>query len=961
MTAKSVFSLGVRSRRAKRAIVASLFLIALVASGLWALSRETTLIHAANALSERLDGRLQTVDLHGSLLGTITAGELRYQDRFGKVAIKDARLEWRPIRLLIGQVAVGAMAADTVTLELAKSEDPARKPPESLAAPISFAVTDFQIGTLSIVRPDATQEIRGLRAAFSGNSKQLQAQVKSLATQYGALTGELRIGAESPFALDGSVELAAPDPHPYVATATLGGSLLNAEILARAQARDAIASATLAVAPYEAQPLTELEFTAQDFDPRIWVANAPGAKLSGEGRLAAGEGRRLAGTFDFKNSEPGTIDDKKLPFAQLSAVLQGTLEELVLSDIKLDLASAGRFAGAGAWRDGALDVNLDTRSFNLRGVQKRLYQTNLVGTLSLGGDAAAQRMRFNLTQQQYHVRFAGTLAEGIAKIDEAYARAGAAELTARGRVAFDTERSFDLAGRLRNFDPAKFGEYPTHLVNGRFDLKGHVEPVLQVAANVAVTDSKLYGLPATANGAFRSQRVDHPDVSMDVALRVGDTRASVKGIVRDPADARSMDMQLTLAGASLAELYKIAGVPLPPTPPYRIAGRLVQKGDLWEFRQFTGAVGDSDLSGDFLVDRGRTPQFMKADLKSNRLTLADLSGFIGAEKTSSGKVTTPNPNRVLPDSPYSLEKLRSADADVRFEGKQIITERLPVRNMSTHLLLKGGVLTLSPLNFGAAGGNLFSDITLDGRRPVIASRADIRVQSLQLGQLLPQLKSAKASVGEIDGRVKLTGRGNSVAAMLGTATGNTTLAIGEGEVSDLMLRLSNLDLANALLALMRGDRSIPIRCVVADLAFENGVMQPRQFVFDTAHTTLFGEGKANFADETLDLRLVAAPKSGSLLSLRGPINVTGTFAHPSAMPDIGRLAARAGGAVALAAIATPLALIVPFLQTGENKDVQCGPLMQAAKQSIQQGSSELSPAGDALASSNFGGSDNRQK
>ena len=170
------------------------------------------------------------------------------------------------------------------------------------------------------------------------------------------------------------------------------------------------------------------------------------------------------------------------------------------------------------------------------------------------------------------------------------------------------------------------------------------------------------------------------------------------------------------------------------------------------------------------------------------------------------------------------------------------------------------MLTLSPLNFGAAGGNLVSDITLDGRGSVIASRADIRVQSLQLAQLLPQLKIAKASVGEIDGRVKLAARGNSVAAMLGTANGDTSLVVGEGEVSDLILRLSNLDVANTLLVLMRGDRNIPIRCMVADLAFENGVMRPRQFVFDTAHTTLVGEGKANFADETLDLRLVAKPQ-----------------------------------------------------------------------------------------------------
>ena len=172
--------------------------------------------------------------------------------------------------------------------------------------------------------------------------------------------------------------------------------------------------------------------------------------------------------------------------------------------------------------------------------------------------------------------------------------------------------------------------------------------------------------------------------------------------------------------------------------------------------------------------------------------------------------------------------------------------------------------------------------------------------------------------------------------MLGSANGDTTLVVGEGEVSDLILRLSNLDVANTLLVLMRGDRNIPIRCMVADLAFENGVMQPRQFVFDTAHTTLVGEGKANFADETLDLRLVAKPKGASLVSLRGPINVSGTFAQPSVMPDMKRLAARGAAARRSASVAHAAPAVVPFIQLGGAQDVQCGPLLQSAKQKIHQ-------------------------
>jgi uncharacterized protein involved in outer membrane biogenesis len=136
--------------------------------------------------------------------------------------------------------------------------------------------------------------------------------------------------------------------------------------------------------------------------------------------------------------------------------------------------------------------------------------------------------------------------------------------------------------------------------------------------------------------------------------------------------------------------------------------------------------------------------------------------------------------------------------------------------------------------------------------------------------------------------------------------------------------------------LVRGDRKIPIRCMVADLAFENGVMHPRQFVLDTSHTVLLGEGKANFADETLALRLVAKPRSPSLMSLRGPIVVSGTFAKPSVLPDMKRLAARGTAATVLGVIATPLAAIVPFVQLGSAPDIQCGPLLQSAKQKIHQ-------------------------
>ena len=57
----------------RKAAISLIVIVALAAVGLWALGRETTLIRAANYLVERFGGRLELVEVRGSLLGYIHA------------------------------------------------------------------------------------------------------------------------------------------------------------------------------------------------------------------------------------------------------------------------------------------------------------------------------------------------------------------------------------------------------------------------------------------------------------------------------------------------------------------------------------------------------------------------------------------------------------------------------------------------------------------------------------------------------------------------------------------------------------------------------------------------------------------------------------------------------------------------------------------------------------------------
>ena len=80
----------------RKAALGTIPVVLVVAFGIWLLGREATLVYAAHHLVERLCGQLELVEVRGSLLGGIRLARLRFHDDFGRVAVDDAQLRWRP-------------------------------------------------------------------------------------------------------------------------------------------------------------------------------------------------------------------------------------------------------------------------------------------------------------------------------------------------------------------------------------------------------------------------------------------------------------------------------------------------------------------------------------------------------------------------------------------------------------------------------------------------------------------------------------------------------------------------------------------------------------------------------------------------------------------------------------------------------------------------------------------------
>ncbi|MEQ8266805.1 MAG: AsmA family protein [Parvibaculum sp.] len=505
-------------------------------------------------------------------------------------------------------------------------------------------------------------------------------------------------------------------------------------------------------------------------------------------------------------------------------------------------------------------------------------------------------------------------------------------------------------GTIRFTDPELAADFTTRL---RTETGG-AEPMV-----VAETEGTYNAAPVSGHfrgGSLISLREASKPYPVDLEARNGGTRVSIKGHVRNLLDFEGADVALEVEGQDLANLEPLIGVPLAPTPPYSLKGRLDYAERKIRFRDFTGTVGQSDLSGTFAVDPGEERPRVTADLKSKRVVLADLGGFIGA---APGKDSQANMSaaqkaehaaeeaspRLLPDDPFDIPDIRAADFEVHYEGAHIEGENMPLDNLVAVLTIKNGKVTLKPLSFGIGQGEIASDIVLDARQDPIEARADIDFRRVDLRRLMEETELFEGT-GTIGGRAFIDTSGNSLADMLGNGDGELKLFMTGGDMSALLVNLAGLDLGNSILSALGLPQRTNIRCLVSDFALEDGMLRTRTFYLDTEQANIVGTGTIDLGDETINYRIATEPKQPSVGSVAAPIDISGRLKDPSIGPDAGALATRAAPAIALGVLLTPLAALLPTIQLGLGKDNNCSESVTRLERESERLPERTEPGGD---------------
>jgi uncharacterized protein involved in outer membrane biogenesis len=445
--------------------------------------------------------------------------------------------------------------------------------------------------------------------------------------------------------------------------------------------------------------------------------------------------------------------------------------------------------------------------------------------------------------------------------------------------------------------------------------------------------NEAFSAEGRTGGVLQLNQNSQAPFPVELSAVAGRTSLKAKGSISNLAEFANVDAMVDLQGRNLAELYKLLGVVLPSTPPYKLRGRLLKNGKLWSASQIQGVLGKSDLSGTLSFDPSAAVPMLTGKVASKVLDFSDLGSVIGlAPSTSSGPSAAAASRKVLPVATLDVPRLKAMNADVTYAAADIRhVKMLPLDKGSVHVKLTAGVLQLDPVSLGVAGGGVTGRISIDANVVPAAFNTHLDVHGVQLNQLLPAVETTKSSLGKISGQFALKGQGNSVAQMLGSASGKVAVLMGKGAISNILLEYMGLDGGEIIKFLVRGDHKVQLRCAAAAFDVTQGLMTSRAIVLDTSDTVINGQGQVSLANETMAIVLKPLPKDQSVLSLRSPLRIGGTFSAPSVGPDKAALAGRVGIAVVLAAI-NPLLALAATVETGPGQDADCqAVLAQAAK------------------------------
>lgn len=569
----------------------------------------------------------------GSLWSAPRLGEVIYDDGALRAEVGSLALDWAPAMALFDRrLDIARLSAGDVRIATSSSDAPPTTP-SSLALPFALKAR-LDIGRLVLADYAAPTAdgivLTGIKAAIDSDGVTHRLNEVAVTTPWGALAGALALVGDAPFALSGELAFTAQD---YSATAVLGGALVDGATAAlRARGFGLSGQADVSARPFIEQPLTALRLVLDEFDPQRLNAAAPAGRWTVEADLQSRDGAALAlaGPLTARNSEPGRIDQNRVPVRALSAQVEASPTQVDLRDLLIELSGGGDIRGTAGWRaEGDLPVHaaLVLRDMDTAALHGQGLATKLGGRIDIRASGERQQFDSALIDRgasRIALDARGDVAQQLLTLERARVSARGAESTLAGTLKLDDTLAFRLAGELRKFDPSAFARVPAASLSATFSAHGQVKPQIDAQLVLDFAPSTLMGeaLAGAVKGRLQGRRLSQVNIALDWAGNrlaaqgaFGGRAGKADDVLDWSLDARRLAPLRALTGLDLAGRIsgsgRLAGTPEAPFGTLTLAARALRLGDL-------GSVASVDVSAELApgADGRMTLKLAAADLRS---------------------------------------------------------------------------------------------------------------------------------------------------------------------------------------------------------------------------------------------------------------------------------------------------------------------------------------------------------
>jgi len=418
---------------------------------------------------------------------------------------------------------------------------------------------------------------------------------------------------------------------------------------------------------------------------------------------------------------------------------------------------------------------------------------------------------------------------------------------------------------------------------------------------------KLNGQPYSLEGQVGapSRLISGAPLPVDLVAKAGGATVSIKGEITDPAAGKGIALALSVQGQNAADLAAFAGATAPKIGPYSLSAALSDPAGGYALKGIAVKVGSSDLSGDVLVSLSGAVPAINAQLSSN---LVDVKDFAPPAPKEEAKAAPGG--KLFSADPLPLDGLKAVNATVNYKAKQIVVQPFPLSNVLVNLSLRGGKLAIEPLTAKVAEGLLNSVVKLDSARKVPALTITLDGKGIGLGDALKATGSTDLLEGSpLDASVNLRGKGQSVAALMGSLNGVVKVVLGDGKINNKAFDMIGGDLVSAtftaLNPLAKKDPFTVLKCGVVYSKIKDGQATiDKGIAFETSAMNVIGSGTVDLKAEQLDVGIKTEPREGlgvnvgglaSVVRLGGPLSAPGVKVDPL---GAGKAALSVGTAIA---------------------------------------------------------------